>query len=245
MSLQNENQGLNPALVPAIEAVVVCKHYGKVRALKDFSLKIAPGEVFGLLGPNGSGKTTFLRTLCGYLAPSSGSIRVFGHDVVSDSMAARRQIGYAPESAALYRHMRVGEFLHFAARLRGVTKERVKEAVDRVAEIVAITDRLNTPIPALSRGYRQRVGIAQAMVHEPRVLVLDEPTNGLDPRQIIETRELIRRLAGHHTVLLSSHILSEVHKVADRVAVLLAGELKGVRSMADTPDLESWFLSLA
>ncbi len=214
-------------------------------ALHEFSLTIQPGEVFGLLGPNGSGKTTFLRTLCGYLAPSNGVIRVHGHDVVRESMAARQQIGYAPESAPLYRHMRVGEFLRFAARLRGVAEERVDAAVDRVARMVAIADRLNTPIPALSRGYRQRVGIAQALVHEPRVVVLDEPTNGLDPRQIIETRELIRGLAQHQTVLLSSHILSEVHKVADRVAVLLNGHLKGVRSMAETPDLESWFLSLA
>lgn len=244
---QSDGQGvgLGASSAPAIEAAAVCKRYGKVRALNNVSLTIACGEVFGLLGPNGSGKTTFLRTLCGYLAPSSGSIRVFGHDVVSDAMAARTQIGYAPESAALYRHMRVGEFLRFAARLRGVAKGRVNEAVDRVAEMVAITDRLNTPIPALSRGYRQRVGIAQALVHSPQLVVLDEPTNGLDPRQIIETRELIRRLAGHHTVLMSSHILSEVHKVADRVAVLLDGELKGVRTMAETPDLEGWFLSLA
>lgn len=240
-----ESRSLDNAQVPAIEANVVCKRYGKVRALSDFSLTISPGEVFGLLGPNGSGKTTFLRTLCGYLAPSSGSIRVFGHDVVKDAMAARTQIGYAPESAALYRHMRVGEFLRFVARLRGVKNNQVNDAVERVAEMVAIKDRLNTPIPALSRGYRQRVGIAQALVHTPRLVVLDEPTNGLDPRQIIETRELIRRLAGQHTVLLSSHILSEVHKVADRVAVLLDGELKGVRTMAETPDLESWFLSLA
>ena len=236
-----------PLPSPAVEATGVGKRYGKVVALRDFTLSIAPGEVFGLLGPNGSGKTTVLRTLCGFLAPTEGRIRVHGHDVVQDSMAARRAIGYAPESAPLYRHMRVGEFLRFAARLRGVPVNELTTAVERVAEMLSIADRLGSPVPTLSRGYRQRVGIAQALIHSPRVVVLDEPTNGLDPRQIIETRELIRRIAGSHTVLLSSHILPEVQKVADRVAVLLGGELKGIRAnrIDTTADLEDWYLSLA
>ena len=230
---------------PAIVARGVTKRYGPVLALDDFSLEISKGEVFCLLGPNGSGKTTFLRALTGYLLPTAGSIEVAGCDTVRDPMAARRRIGYVPESVPLYRHMRVGEFLAFMARLRGVPDRAVGAAVDSAAERLALTDRLRTPIPALSRGYRQRVAIAQALVHDPEVLVLDEPTNGLDPRQIIETRNLIRGLAGRHTVLMSSHILAEVEKTADRVAVLLGGRLRGLRAMADTPDLESWFLSLA
>ena len=230
---------------PAIVARGVTKRYGPVLALDDFSLEIARGEVFCLLGPNGSGKTTFLRALTGFLLPTSGSIEVVGCDAVREPMAARRKIGYVPESAPMYRHMRVGEFLAFMARLRGVPERQVNEAVCATAERLTLSDRLQTPIPALSRGYRQRVAIAQALVHDPEVLILDEPTNGLDPRQIIETRNLIRGLAGRHTVLMSSHILAEVEKTADRVAVLFGGRLRGLRTIAETPDLESWFLSLA
>ena len=233
------------APVPAIVARGVSKRYGKVVALDDFSLEIPRGEVFCLLGPNGSGKTTFLRALTGYLMPTAGSLHVAGWDTVRVPMQARRKIGYVPESVPLYRHMRVGEFLAFMARLRGVPENAVEDAVQRAAGQLALEDRLRTPIPALSRGYRQRVALAQALVHDPEVLVLDEPTNGLDPRQIIETRNLIRGLAGRHTVLMSSHILAEVEKTADRVAVLLGGRLKGLRSIAETPDLEGWFMSLA
>jgi ABC-2 type transport system ATP-binding protein len=227
----------------AIVAREVTKRYGQVTALEAFSLEIARGEVFCLLGPNGSGKTTFLRALTGFLTPSSGSISVAGYDTVREPMAARRRIGYLPESVPLYRNMRVGEFLAFMARLRGVAS--VETAVRNAAAMLSLEDRLRSPIAALSRGYRQRVALAQALVHDPEVLVLDEPTNGLDPRQIIETRNLIRGLAGRRTVLMSSHILAEVEKTADRVAVLLGGRLRGVRTTAGTPDLESWFLSLA
>ena len=233
------------AAVPAIVARGVAKRYGPVVALDDFSLEIRRGEVFCLLGPNGSGKTTFLRVLTGYLLPTAGSIEVAGCDAVREPMAARRKIGYLPESVPLYRHMRVGEFLVFMARLRGVPERALADAVRRAAGMLSLEDQLRTPIPALSRGYRQRVALAQALVHDPEVLVLDEPTNGLDPRQIIETRKLIRGLAGRHTVLMSSHILAEVEKIADRVAVLLGGRLRGLRATAGTPDLESWFLSLA
>lgn len=230
---------------PVIVATEVTKRYGRMAALESFSLDVRRGEVFCLLGPNGSGKTTFLRMLTGFLLPSAGSLRVAGFDVVNDPMAARRRIGYVPESVPMYRHMRVGEFLAFMARLRGMPDSGVKAAVERVAQTLALEDRLRAPIPTLSRGYRQRVALAQALVHDPEVLVLDEPTNGLDPRQIIETRNLIRRLTGRTTVLMSSHILAEVHKTADRVAVLLGGRLRGVRALAKTPDLEQWFLSLA
>jgi len=231
---------------PAVCARGVAKRYGPVRALQDFSLDVAAGEVVCLLGPNGSGKTTFIRLLAGFLSPSAGTLQVAGFDVQREPMQARRRIGYAPESAPMYRHMRVGEFLAFMARLRQVPARRVKEAVARVAGQLALTHKLDAPIPTLSRGYRQRVCIAQALVHEPQLLILDEPTNGLDPRQIIEMRHLIRALAGKYTVLMTSHILPEVARTADRVAVLLGGQLMGQRRVgaADT-GLEDWFLSLA
>ena len=229
---------------PAISAIGVSKRYGSVTALDRLTLDIYRGEVFGLLGPNGSGKTTFMRLLSGYLLPSAGRLTVAGLDTVRDSLAVRRLIGYVPESAPLYRQMRVGEFLVFMARLRGLPERAVAAAVERVVDRLALGAVVDKPTRALSRGYRQRTALAQALIHDPDILILDEPTNGLDPRQIIEMRELIRSLAGRHTVLMSSHILSEVEKTSDRVAVMLNGRLLGVRAMADTPDLEGWFLSL-
>jgi ABC-2 type transport system ATP-binding protein len=229
---------------PAILAEAVSKRYGAFTAVERLDLHVRRGEVFCLLGPNGSGKTTFLRMLAGYLAPSAGRLLVAGHDVVRDGLAAKTKIGYVPESVPLYSHMRIGEFLRFMARLRRVPAAQVAAAVRRVAELLALTDVLRKPIRALSRGYRQRTALAQALVHDPEILILDEPTNGLDPRQIMETRALIRSLSGRHTVLMSSHILSEVEKTADRAALLLDGRLLGVRALADTPDLEAWFLSV-
>src|SRR5947207_6693705 len=232
------------ALTPAISAIGISKRYGSVVALDELTLDIGRGEVFGLLGPNGSGKTTFMRLLAGYLLPSAGRLTVAGLDTVRDSLAVRRRIGYVPESAPLYRQMRVGEFLAFMARLRGLPERAVTTAVERVVDRLALGAVVDKPTRALSRGYGQRAALAQALIHDPDILILDEPTNGLDPRQIIEMRELIRSLAGRHTVLMSSHILSEVEKTSDRVAVMLDGRLLGVRAIADTPDLESWFLSL-
>ena len=229
---------------PAISAISVTKRYGPVTALDGLTLDIGHGEVFGLLGPNGSGKTTFMRLLAGYLLPSAGRLTVAGLDTVRYSLEVRRRIGYVAESAPLYRQMRVGEFLAFMARLRGLPERSVASAVERVVDRLALGAVVDKPTRALSRGYRQRAALAQALIHDPGILILDEPTNGLDPRQIIEMRELIRSLAGHHTVLMSSHILSEVEKTSDRVAVMLNGRLLGVRAMADTPDLEGWFLSL-
>jgi len=229
---------------PIIAIEGVSKLYGSVAAVSDVTLHVAPGEVLGLLGPNGSGKTTLLRMLTGYLSPTLGRLSVAGYDTEGQRMEARRRIGYVPEALPLYSHMRVSEFLRFMARLRGLDPGVTELAVAEVAEQVALTDRLTAPIRTLSAGYRQRVAIAQALVHKPEVLVLDEPTNGLDPRQIIETRNFIRRLAGHRTVIMSSHILGEVEKIADRVAILLGGRLLSVQSMADTPDLEALFLSL-
>jgi ABC-2 type transport system ATP-binding protein len=228
----------------AIRAEGVSKRYWSFTAVDRLDLNVRRGEVFCLLGPNGSGKTTFLRMLAGYLSPSAGRLLVAGHDVVSDGLAAKRKIGYVPESVPLYAHMRVGEFLRFMARLRRMPADAIEPAVRRASELLALGDVLMKPIRALSRGYRQRTALAQALVHDPEILILDEPTNGLDPRQIMETRTLIRSLAGRRTILMSSHILSEVEKTADRAGLLLEGKLLGVRSVAQTPDLESWFLSV-
>jgi ABC-2 type transport system ATP-binding protein len=230
--------------VPVITFDGVTKRYGSLEAVRDVSLAVRPGEVLGLLGPNGSGKTTLLRILTGYLSPSAGRLRVGGHDTILEPMEARRRIGYVPETVPLYSHMRVREFLGFMSRLRGVPARRVAAAVAEASQRAHVSDILASPIRTLSRGYRQRVAIAQALVHRPEILVLDEPTNGLDPRQIIETRKLIQDLAGEHTIVLSSHILTEVERTADRVAILLRGRLLGVRDMASTPDLENLFLSL-
>jgi len=214
-------------------------------ALAAVDLEINRGEVFGLLGPNGSGKTTFIRLLSGYLLPTSGRLEICGCDAVEQSLQARRQIGYVPEAAPVYGYMRVREFITFMARLRGMNGQAVPDAVDRVIAALALESVANKPTRTLSRGFRQRTAIAQALVHDPALLILDEPVNGLDPRQIIEIRALIRGLAGRHTVLMSSHVLGEVARTADRVGILLDGHLRGVRAMADTPDLEEWFLSLA
>jgi ABC-2 type transport system ATP-binding protein len=229
---------------PAIRAEGVSKRYRGLVAIDRLDLSVRRGEVFCLFGPNGSGKTTFLRMLAGYISPSAGRLTVAGHDVVRDGLAARRKIGYVPEAVPLYGHMRVGEFLRFMAGLRGVAADAVEAAVARVVRLLALSEVVRKPIRVLSRGYRQRTALAQALVHEPEIVVLDEPTNGLDPRQIIEMRGLIRSLAGRHTVLMSSHILSEIEKTADRAGLLLEGKLLGVRSIAETPDLESWFLGV-
>lgn len=209
------------------------------------SLTVRRGEVFCLLGPNGSGKTTFIRLLAGLMTPSSGTLEVGGLDVVREPRAVRRRIGYAPESAPAWRHMRVREFLACMARLHAVPADAAEQAVEQVAERLELRERLDAMLPTLSRGYRQRVCLAQALVHAPELLILDEPSNGLDPRQLIELRALIRSLAGDHTVLMCSHLLGEVTRTADRVAVLLEGRLRGEREVSPGDDLEDWFLSLA
>ena len=228
-----------------VEFENVTKRFGAFTAVRDVTLSVGSGEILGLLGPNGSGKTTLIRMLTGMHTPSEGQLRVAGFDTVRQPLEARRCIGYVPESHPLYDHMRVREFLPFMASLRGMDAKDVPAAVSEVVESLALAEVLSAPIRTLSRGYRQRVAIAQALVHRPSVLVLDEPTNGLDPRQIIETRNLVRGLAGRCTVLMSSHILTEIAQIVDRVAILLRGRLLTVRSMEETPDLEELFLSLA
>ena len=229
---------------PAIVASNVGKRFGPVVALDDVSLRIERGEVFGLLGPNGSGKTTLMRILAGSLSANSGRLTVGGVDCQRNGLEARRKIGYVPESAPNYGHMRVREFLAFMGQLRGIAKAELPTAIERVIERLSLGEVARKQARTLSRGYRQRLALAQALIHDPEIVILDEPTNGLDPRQIIEVRGLIQELAGRHTVLMSSHILGEVARTAGRVAVLLGGKILGARAVADTPDLEDWFLSL-
>jgi ABC-2 type transport system ATP-binding protein len=233
------------AAVPVVRVEHLTKRYGTRCAVDDVSFDMRPGEVMGLLGPNGSGKSTILRILTGYLQPSSGSAQVCGMDVVSRSLEARRSVGYVPEDVPLYPQMRVHEFLRFMGRLRGLEGAECTRAIEEVFERLSFGRFRDQLVGKLSRGYRQRVAIAQALLGRPKLLVLDEPTNGLDPRQIIEVRELIRALAGDMAILVTSHILVEIERVAHRVAILLDGRLLGVHSLADAPtSLEELFLSL-
>ena len=212
-------------MAPVVLAQHVTKWYGPRRAVTDVSFAIEQGEIVGLLGPNGSGKSTIFRMLTGYLVPTSGSIEVAGHDVVGDSLAVRRSISYVPEDAPLYDHMRVGEFLHFMASIKGLRGTAARTAVDAAAARLDLAAVMTLLTGKLSRGFRQRVSIAQALLGDPKVLVLDEPTSGLDPHQVIAVRDLVRSLAGRHTVLLASHILPQIEKVASRVMILLDGAL--------------------
>lgn len=208
-----------------IEVDQLSKTYGSTAAIKDVSFRVEPGEILGFLGPNGAGKTTTMRILTGYLPASSGTARVAGRDVHTESMAVRQSIGYLPETPPLYPEMTVEGFLHFVARIKGVA------AGDRATQVTSAIARCNLQekqrviIRKLSKGFRQRVGIAQAIVHNPPVIVLDEPTVGLDPRQIIEVRNLIKSLAGEHTIILSTHILPEVSMTCDRIAIISRGEI--------------------
>ncbi len=200
------------------------------------SFTIGQGEIVGLLGPNGSGKSTIFRMLTGYLVPSSGRIEVAGHDVVTDSLSVRRLISYVPEDAPLYDHMRVGEFLRFMANLRGLRGLTAKAAVEEAAERLDLTRVMMLLTAKLSRGFRQRVSMAQALLGNPRLLVLDEPTSGLDPHQVIAVRDLIQSLSGSHTLLIASHILSEIEKIASRVMILLDGTLLTSDAMRERGD---------
>lgn len=213
---------------PLVEIRGLSRRYGERLALEGVDLEIRQGEVFGLLGPNGSGKSTLIRLLTGLLAPCAGRITLAGLDVMKEGAAARALMGYVPEDVMLYPGQRVHEFLRFMGRLRRLQGRTLSEALDRVLARLALSEVWDTPMGRLSHGYRQRVLIAQALLHEPALLILDEPTNGLDPRQIIELRELILSLVPHHTVLVTSHILSEMERVANRVGILLQGRLCSV-----------------
>ncbi len=208
-----------------IEVHNLSKFYGRIRGVENLSFSIADGEIVGFLGPNGAGKTTTFRILTCYHPASSGSARVAGHDVFSESLAVRRQVGYLPESVPLYPEMRVREYLRFRAKLRGLDRAARERSIANVAERCWIRDVINRPIGQLSKGYRQRVGLADALLHNPRVLILDEPTVGLDPVQIRETGTLIRELAQAHTVMLSSHILPQVEATCRRMIIIHRGRI--------------------
>ncbi len=201
------------------------KVYGTFTAVDHISFEVAKGTILGFLGPNGAGKTTTIRMLTCYMPPTSGSARVAGFDVFEQSLEVRKRIGYLPESTPLYTEMRVEEYLDFRARLRGMDREARRKRIVEVAERTWLKDRLRSVIGTLSKGYRQRVGIADALLHNPPVLVLDEPTVGLDPSQIREARRLISELAGDHTVLLSTHILQEVEMVCQKVIIVGRGKV--------------------
>jgi ABC-2 type transport system ATP-binding protein len=215
-----------------IEVDHLTKSYGKNVAVNDISFNVSKGEILGFLGPNGAGKTTTMRILTGYLPATSGSARIVGFDVFEQSMEVRRRIGYLPENPPLYPDMSVHSYLEFVARIKGVAGGDIANRVDRAMEMTNLKDRREELIKRLSRGFKQRVGIAQAVVHNPDVVILDEPTVGLDPKQIIEVRRLIKGLAGEHTIILSTHILPEASQTCDRVVIINRGRIAAV----DTPD---------
>ena len=208
-----------------IEVQGLTRYYADRPAIQDLTFSVPRGQVLGFLGPNGAGKSTTMRILTGYLGPSAGTAAVAGFDLVDRSLEARRRIGYLPETTPLYKEMRVASFLDMMCRLRGVPAAKRRARVDAAVEVCGLADRRHEVIGRLSRGLRQRVGLAQAIVHDPEVLILDEPTAGLDPAQTRETRDLITRLGRDHTVVLSSHILPEVSATCERVLIINQGRL--------------------
>ncbi len=214
-----------------IEVESLSKAYGAVKAVDNISFRVEKGEILGFLGPNGAGKTTTMRILSGYLPATSGTARIAGYDVFEKSLEVRRRIGYLPEVPPLYPEMKVQAYLHFVARIKQVPAAKRKARVDAALEMARITDKRNELIKRLSRGYKQRVGLAQALVHDPEVIILDEPTVGLDPKQIIEVRHLIKGLAGSHTIILSTHILAEVSMTCDRVVIINRGRIAAAGTM--------------
>lgn len=216
-----------------IDVQNLTKHYGRHTAVKDISFKVGSGQIVGFLGPNGAGKTTTLRMLTGYLPPSSGSAEVAGFDMFRQSLKARRKIGYMPENVPLYTDMRVREYLRYRAQLKGLAGKEARQHVWEAMELCGLLDVRRKMIKTLSKGYRQRVGLADALVHQPDLLVLDEPTNGLDPNQIRAIRGLIKRLGEKHTILLSTHILTEVEMTCDHVIIIDEGKIKATGAPAE------------
>jgi len=208
-----------------IEIRNLTKKYGNHIAVDDISLDIKPGKVYGFLGPNGAGKSTTMNIITGYLAPTSGEVKIDGHDIYKEPEEAKACIGYLPEIPPLYVDMKVEEYLEFVAELKKVSKDSIKKEVERVINLTRINDVSHRIINNLSKGYRQRVGMAQAIIGSPKIIILDEPTVGLDPNQIKEVRDLIKSLAGDHTVILSSHILSEISETCSHVFIINKGKI--------------------
>jgi ABC-2 type transport system ATP-binding protein len=215
-----------------IEVQDLTKYYGPQLAVSRLDFQVAAGEIVGFLGPNGAGKTTTLKILAGFLAPSAGTARINGYDCVTDSLAVRRSLGYVPENVAIYPDLTVTQFLRFAARAKGVAAKTETGEVDRVVAACGLEEVRGKLVAALSKGFRQRLGLAQALVNQPPLLIMDEPTIGLDPSQIVEIRQLIKNLEGAHTVMLSSHILPEVSQLCHRVIIINRGQIVA----SDTPE---------
>ncbi len=230
-----------------IEVEHLTKYYGDIPGIMDLNFKIEPGEIVGLLGPNGSGKTTTMRIITSFMPASSGTVRVDGHDVHKDSMQVRQRIGYLPEHPPLYEEMSVESYLKFVAEIRHIPRKMVKQRIESVIERCGLTEMRKRLIHKLSKGYRQRTGLAQALIHDPPVLILDEPTVGLDPRQIAEVRNLIKGLAGDHTVVLCTHILHEVTLVCKRALIIHRGRITvddTLENLTQEGDLEKAFLDV-
>jgi ABC-2 type transport system ATP-binding protein len=209
------------------------KRYARTVAVDNISFEVEKGQIVGFLGPNGAGKTTTMRVLTCFLPPTSGKANVAGYDVLENPMEVKKRIGYLPETPPVYPEMEVAEYLNFTGQLKGISSGDIKRRVDEVLGRCAIGDVRSKLIGKLSKGYRQRVGLAQAIIHNPDVLILDEPTSGLDPKQIIEIRELLKSLAGDHTIILSTHILSEVEHSCERVIIISRGKLVAIDSVAN------------
>jgi len=208
-----------------IEVNNLVKDYKVVRALDGVSFKIEKGEVVGFLGPNGAGKTTCMKIITGFISATAGEVKVASLDVVENGVEVRKRIGYLPENAPLYPDMTPREYLAFVSTLRGIDSKEVPNRIEKVAQVVGITDRLDQEIGTLSKGYRQRVGLAQAMIHDPEILILDEPTSGLDPNQIVEMRDIIKEIGKQRTVILSTHNLPEVTATCNRIIIIHKGRI--------------------
>jgi ABC-2 type transport system ATP-binding protein len=228
-----------------IEVIGISKSYGDYVAVGDVTFSAKHGEVVGFLGPNGAGKTTTIRMLATFLPPTSGSAKIAGYDILTQADDVRRSIGYLPENPPLYGDMTVKEYLNFVGQIKGVPRTKLSSRVSEVIEKCFIGDVKNKLCQHLSRGYRQRVGLAQAIIHEPQVIILDEPTSGLDPKQIIEIRQLIKSLGESHTVILSTHILPEVSMVCSKVVIINKGRVvveSDMTSLAKDKSLEQVFI---
>ena len=216
-----------------IEVQNITKNYGPFQALKDISFKVDKGQIVGFLGPNGAGKTTTMRIITCFMPASTGRITVAGHDVFKESREVRKRIGYLPENVPLYPEMTVTKYLKYMAKIRSIPRSSVKGHLDTAIEACGLTERRHQIIGQLSRGFRQRVGLAQALIHEPDVLILDEPTSGLDPRQIVEIRELIKTLGKERTILFSTHILPEASMTCERLIIISRGQITGDVQLKD------------